>query len=217
MLFNQEPFTDDGDLPSNYNNDISRETIDPGGDQIEAILTYENSRLNDKKNIIDPLYNTKQRQDAQLRSTTLRKNAFTYICLVSFGVMGIVMSLFIIKNNFPVPEWIMNGLLMIAISGGIIYILMLYADILKRDAADFEKVDFGLLVNVDKGKDPNPTKGVILNVSVTVDCSGNKCCPNGSFFWGNVCNKTAEPFTTGILSNPSSFLSFSPNPSFTPV
>jgi hypothetical protein len=220
--------TADGVFLGNYN--VFEETIDPAG-KIQTILSNEQKRLGYKKLAIDPLYNTKQRQDSQLRSITLRKNAYTYMFLVTIFSIGMVTILFIIKNNFPVPEWLMNILLMVTIGGSIVYIIILFLDILKRDTADFEKVDFGLLVEVDKVKDPATLAaeggtGVVLGTdpdaeaaasgvsgSADVNCVGSKCCPTGSFFWGNKCRST-ESFSTKPPSQPSSF---SQMPSFTPV
>ena len=217
----------EGVFLGNYN--VFEETIDPAG-KIQKILSNEENRLNYKKLAIDPLYNTKQRQDNQLRSITLRKNAYTYMFLVTIFSIGAVAILFIIKNNFPFPEWLMNILLMVTIGGSIIYIIMLFGDILRRDANDFEKIDFGLLVEVEKVKDPATLAseggtGVVLGTdpdeeaasgvsgSADVNCVGSKCCPTGSFFWGNKCRAT-ESFSTMPPSQPSSF---SQLPSFTPV
>ena len=221
----------EGVFATNYN--VFEETIDPGNGtgKIQTMLSNEKKRLNYKKLAIDPLYNTKLRQDSQLRSITLRKNAYNYMFLVTIISIGVVAILFIIKNNFPVPEWLMDILLMVTIGGSIVYIIMLFGDILKRDTTDFEKVDFGLLVEVEKVKDPAAAAadggaGVVLGVnpvsaddaggvagSADVNCVGSKCCPDGSFFWGNKCHAT-ESFSTKPPSEPSSF---SHMPSFTPV
>ena len=201
---------------------VFKETVDPEL-KVAALLKQEETRLTNKKKAIDPVFNTKQRHDSQLKSITKRKNAYNYMVLVSVVAFAVVMALFVLKNNFPLlPEWFMNIFLMVTISGSIIYLLILYADILKRDTTDFEKVDFGLLVEVDKVKEVSEGGlGVTLgkDESDIVDCVGSKCCPTGaSFWWGNKCNTEKEPFSTRLLlSNNSSISSFAPMPSFTPV
>lgn len=208
--------TNQGIFNNTYYN-VFNETVDPEL-KVEDLLEKEEARLRNKKKVIDPLYNTKLRKDGQIRSMTLRTNAYNYMILVIAVAVGMVVSLFIIKNNFPFPEWLMTILLMLIISGSIIYVLILYTDILKRDTSDFEKVDFGLLVDVDKVKanGKGDLTGVVLGDEKSVNCVGSKCCPDDSFFWGNKCNTTAESFST--RSNLSaSFLSFSPKPLFTSV
>lgn len=214
------PPTDEtmGVFPNNSYN-IFQETVDPNL-KVANLLTQEEARLTSKKKAIDPLYNTKQRHDAQLRSTTLRKNAYNYIIFVVVAAVSVVMALFIVKNNFPLlPEWFMNFLLVFTIGGCIIYILILYADVLKRDTADFEKVDFGLLMEVDAVKQKNKNDGgagVVLGVeegTASVNCVGSKCCPAQSYFWGNKCNRTIETFSSRMPT----FTSYAPMPSFASV
>lgn len=211
---------DPGNLPDgNYN--VHSDIVDPSS-KINHLLDLEQSRLLRKQTAIKPLYDTKQRQDAQLRSMTLRKNAYNYMILVSAVAIGVITALFIIKNNFPVPEWLMNFLLVITIAGSIIYVYMLYEDVLKRDIADYEKVDFGLLMDVDEVKDPTETEqGVVLGTeegSSSTPCVGNACCTGTGSGLTNgklVNNMCQESFST--MPQRSSISSFSPMPSFTPV
>jgi len=211
---------DHGIFNNSYYN-VFNETVDPALN-VESLLKQEESRLLSKKKVIDPLYRTKLRQDSQVRSMTQRKNAYNYIVLVTAVAIAVVMSLFIIKNNFPLlPEWIMNILLMLTTSGSIIYILILYADILKRDKTDFDKVDFGLLIEVDKVKESESAdSGAVLGTddddesnNLGKECEGGQCCPEGSYFWGNRCNKT-ESFSN---RRSSSIQPFYERPSFTSV
>jgi hypothetical protein len=206
-----------GNLTQNNAYNVHSDIVDPGT-KINDLLVLEQSRLLRKQTAIKPLYDTKQRQDAQLRSMTLRKNAYNYMILVSAVAIGVITALFIIKNNFPVPEWLMNFLLVITIGGSIIYVYILYEDVLKRDIADYEKVDFGLLMDVDEVKDPDATEqGVQLGTeadSTSTPCVGAECCPaNTTYFSDNMCK---ESFSTRTHQM-SSISSFSPMPSFTPV
>jgi len=209
-----------GNLLQDANYNVFNDTVDPGL-KIQTLLEAEKMRLLNKKKAITPLYETKQRQDAQLRSITQRKNAYTYLVSVAVVAFGVIMALFVIKNYFPVPEWLMNLIIIITIGGSAIYVVILYEDIIKRDRADFEKVDFGLLMDVDEVKDDAITEGkegavlgVVDESGVTVKaCIGSDCCPDGTTFVNNICK---EGFSTMNSTN-SSISSFSPMPSFTPV
>jgi len=211
------PDTEEGSFSNNNDYNVFQETIDPAG-KVEDLLIEEEARLNNKKNVIDPLYKSKLRQDAQLRSMTLRKNAYNYMLAVIVVAVGAVASLFFLNKNIPFPESLMNILLVATIGGTIVYVFVLYADILKRDSNDFEKVDFSGLIDVDKIKNPATMideggSGVVLGVH----CEGRKCCPEGHFFWNNMCKTQQESFLTMIPKDDSSILSFSPIPLFTPV
>ena len=141
---------DHGDLQDNvgtsgteYN--LYKETIDPNEHIVTDILTKEKNRLDAKEEVIQPIYETKKRQDAQKRSTTLRKNAYTYMFLVVLAIVGLVVILFILKNYFPViPDFVLDLLIMFVVAGGISYLIILAVDIVKRDPMDFEKIDFGI-------------------------------------------------------------------------
>lgn len=211
-------YAETGNLRPDTTYNVFNDTVDPGS-KIQTLLEAEKTRLLNKQIAITPLYDTKQRQDTQLRSITQRKNAYTYLVSVAVVAFGVIMALFVIKNYFPVPEWLMNFIIIITIGGSAIYVVILYEDIIKRDRADFEKVDFGLLMDVDEVKDdaiPEEEEGAVLGVvdesGVTGEaCIGSECCPAGTIFVNNICK---EPFTT---RESSSISSFSPMPSFTPV
>ena len=212
------PVPEPGNLQNNNAYNVFKDTVDPEL-KIQTLLEAEKTRLLNKQIAITPLYDTKQRQDAQLRSITQRKNAYTYLVSVAVVAFGVIMALFVIKNYFPVPEWLMNFIIIITIGGSAIYVVILYEDIIKRDRADFEKVDFGLLMDVDEVKDdaiPEEEEGAVLGVVDESEvkgetCIGSECCPDGTTFVNNICK---EGFTT---RKSSSISSFSPMPSFTPV
>lgn len=219
------PTIDPGNFPdmtgskSNYN--LYTETVDPGY-KIKQLLLTEKTRLEKKKDVINPIYYTKQRQDAQKRSMTLRQNAFTYIFLVVVILVGICISLVLLRTYFPiVPENIVDGLLTIVIGGGLIFVGLLFADIINRDVLDFEKIDYGVLIDVaDTPARINPALSAWPDLSPT-ECVGEGCCTGTSFFYKNICNKCPEGLVwnaeSGACVLAEKFSSFSPNPSFTPL
>ena len=139
-------------------------------------------------------------------------------------LIGFCISLFIIKNYFPViPEIVIDCLLTLAIGGGIIYVGLLLVDIMNRDVLDFEKIDFGVLIDISNS---SPLDSAIQNVELgdndKTDCVGEACCTaEDSYFYGNTCNKCPEGLTWDLVHKTcvltEKFSSFSPNPSFTPL
>jgi hypothetical protein len=206
------------------NNNLYLETVDPKN-EITTLLNNELKRLEAKQKVIDPLYDTKLRQNSQLRSMTLRKNALTHIFLVVVFIIGLCVSLFILKNYFPIlPDLLVDSLLTVVIGGGIIYVVTLFINFSNRDLSDFEKLDYGTLMDL-----PNSSSDISLlknnipglpDEETGQDCVGEACCQSGTYFYGNTCNTCPSGM---VLNNNNtcvlieSFSSFSPNPTFTPL
>lgn len=230
---------DHGDLQDNvgtggtdYN--LYKETIDPNEHIVTDILTEEKNRLNAKEAVIQPIYETKKRKDAQKRSTTLRKNAYTYMFLVVLAIVGLVVILFILKNYFPViPDFVLDWLILFVVAGGIIYLIILAVDIVKRDPMDFEKIDFGILVDIEEVKEDDGETGVdLIMPNVQQECVGADCCDPSSnpYFYDNQCNRCPEgqiwdtstnacklsPSVEGFESK-KNVKPYTPKPTFTPV
>ena len=190
----------------------------------EEVLNTELERLQAKDKVIHPYYVTKKRQDAQKRSETLRTRAYYRMIGVFFGMVIIVVGLFVFKKYFPIlPDWVYDWLLILVIAGGIIWLFMMQVDISKRDLTDFEKIDFGLLVDVEKVKekktDVTSLTGIVTSENKD-DCVGKDCCPSGHYFVNNQCTpnppspSAQESFTTNSLDNKKNIKPFSPLPSF---
>ena len=93
-----------GQFPNDTYN-AYQETIDfkDGSPNIvrEEVLNTEFERLQEKDKAIHPYYVTKQRQDAQKRSETLRTRAYYRMIGVFFVMVIIVVGLFVFKKYFP--------------------------------------------------------------------------------------------------------------------
>lgn len=187
--------SDHGKLKPNDNYDMRKDTVDPS-DQVEhantSILSKEFNRLQSKKEVIDEIHFTTRRQNDQMRSLTMRRKAYyrLYGVLVATVILSLV--LLVLKNYFPIlPEWIWDWLLIFTIGGCLIWAIVLYVDLTKRDKLDFEKIDFGYLLDTsditdnDKDKETNLLTRVIDGNT----CGGKDCCQDGHFFYDNRCNK----------------------------
>ena len=195
------------------------DTIDISGDSAYQILTTEKERLDKKEEQIKPLYDTFQRQKAHQKSENLRSRAYYRMTFIFAMIIILATFLFLLKRYVEViPDIVIDLLLVIIIGGGIILLFILHADIASRDKMDFEKVDFGLLLDVEKVKSKNTLDGIGFELSGA--CIGAMCCPTGSTFKDNRCisNNLIEPFSSS--SNRAQFHDIKPYyqlPSFSTV
>ena len=188
---------------------VGNETLSDSQPQSYAdtsIMSKELKRLQYKKEVIDEIHFTTRRQNDQMRSLTMRRKAYyrLYGVLVATVILSLV--LLVLKNYFPIlPEWTWDWLLIFTIGGGLIWAIVLYVDLTKRDKLEFEKIDFGYLLDTSDITDNNKDKETNL-LTRTIDsnmCTGNDCCQNGQHFYDNRCNNCdsagsncTEPFTT---------------------
>jgi hypothetical protein len=190
-----------GILPASYN--MYTETVDPSN-TVSTIVTQENARLNLKTDKINKAYDTKKRQDNLMASETARKNAYYRMFIVVAIVTIVSVGSVYLNMMFPlVPQFILDLFIMIIVSGGIIYLIILYIDIMKRDKVEYDKIDFASLmkptVKDDKAALTTTTtdssvvskngKDIFNITSLLGDCVGASCCPADSIFVDNKCTK----------------------------
>jgi hypothetical protein len=180
---------DQGKLLPDGSYNLYEETIETKGNGVNRLLSTEMTRLDDKKKVIDSLYDTKQRVDGFVKSETLKKQANNKI-LVTLVLMVIASLLVLfLRKNFPLLPDVVYDLCIIAIIGiGIIRIIWIQVDIFKRDHMDFEKVNFNLLLEVE----PTPKDSSMIQLNTENRgsmCVGSNCCPTGQFFVNNKCER----------------------------
>jgi hypothetical protein len=188
--------TDQGKLVPDDDYDLYRETIEtsPSGiDLVKKILADEQLRLDEKDKIVSPIYETKLRQKEQMKSITMRNTAYNNLFMVFAGTLAIVLLLNILRDRIPtLPEFIMDILTILVVSIGIILMLVMYIDIVKRDIMDYEKIDYGLLTDPKKNED-NTKTGISDNTVSNINkCIGGVCCKTGDFFIDNKCSRCPE-------------------------
>ena len=187
---------DQGKLTPDDSYDMYRETIETsssGVDLVKKILEDEQTRLDEKDKIVSPIYETNLREKEQMKSITLRNTAYNNLFMVFAGTLAIVLLLNILRDRIPtLPEFIMDLLTILVVSIGIILMLVMYIDIVKRDIMDYEKIDYGLLIDPKKNEDKIKT-GISDNTdSNRGKCIGGVCCQTGDFFINNKCSKCPE-------------------------
>ena len=201
-------FTDYSDgAGNNYN--LYQDTVDPSGN-VTRIIDAEIARIGAKQLKINKEYETKERKEHFLRSNTSRKKAYYRMLMIVFIMVGVSVLLVYAKPFFPfVPGFVVDLLVVVVVSVGIIYLINAFMDISKRDRMDFDKIDFSYLYEpkeIDKSDEPITAISEHKNTADDSLCVGGNCCPTGTIING-VC--TLEQFTGKIEP-------FSPMPQYVP-
>jgi hypothetical protein len=194
---------------SNTNYNLYQDTVDPSGN-VTRIIDAEINRISAKEVSINKEYETKERKEHFLRSNTSRKKAYYRMLMIVFIMVGVSVLLVYAKPFFPfVPGFVVDLLVVVVVSVGIIYLINAYMDISKRDRMDFDKIDFSYLYEpkeIDKSDEPITAISESQNTPDDLLCIGGNCCPNGTIING-VC--TLETFTGKIEP-------FTPMPQYVP-
>lgn len=176
--------------------DVYTQVIVPSG--LQSIVSDEKERLNTKKEKVDQAYFTKKRSDEFTRSAISRRQAHQNMFYVFLVVCILVLLIYLAQSVFfIIPDLVYDLAYIIVVSTGIITLLLQYTEIQKRSNMDFDKIDFGYLLDSDKIRDPDAKKRSILTQAYEMtdqDCKGESCCPAGSVFQNNKCVVGVESF-----------------------
>lgn len=211
--------------------DVYEQVIVPIG--LQSIVTEEKDRLDQKKIKVDQAYFTKKRNDGFTRSAISRRQAHQNMFYVFLVVCILVLLIYLAQSVFfIIPDLVYDLAYVIVVSTGIITLLLQYTEIQKRSNMDFDKIDFGYLLDSDKIRDPDAKKRSILTQAYEMtdqDCKGESCCPAGSVFQNNKCVESflsigqshqpnpeppKEMQMTTNKSNSSDFHNFTQRPSY---
>lgn len=180
------------------NYDIYKDTVDPGG-KLSSIINKEKSRIESKSIKVNAEYDTKKRQETLLRNQTARANAYLQMFLTV--AITVILSLICVYLDrfFPgmIPEIVTDLLVKNIIIIGVIYWIILYIDLQRRDTSDYNKINFGYLLKTpeppaDLKNGETPTATSIDSVSQR-PCVGAACCPAANGLNANT--KKCEAFT----------------------
>ena len=197
---------------ANYN--IYKDTVDPDS-KIKKLLKEEKERINSKETKVSIAHDTKKRQDLFTKNQTSRSNAKSRMFLTV--AITIILTLFCVYLNkiFPgkIPESVTDILLIIIIITGVIYWIMQYIDLQRRDELDYDKINFGYLL-----KKPEPksdlTTGESSETNITSvtqkECVGSECCI-GTLIYNSNTGKCEDPAATAAPA----IESFTPLPEYT--
>ena len=171
--------------------DVYEKVVVPS--ELQQIIDNEKVRLNEKESKVNSVYDTKIRKDEFTKSEISRKRAHQNMFYVFSAVCILVLLIYLAQGVFfMVPDLIYALAYIIVISGGIITLLLQYMEIQKRSRMDFNKIDFGYLLDSNKMRDPNAKNSSVLTrgTFTDADCTGKDCCPNGVFKNNRCINET---------------------------
>ena len=202
---------------SGYTSNFFDDVIDPS-DKVKNIVDNETTRLENKEEIIDELYFSKQRNDDFVKSETDRNNAYYRLVLIILGVFILCFLIYYLQSFFPfIPDLVIEILYIIVIAGGIIWLLLKYSDIQRRSRLDYNKIDFDYLLKekniVDTTNKSLVSRGTKVRPKIDNDenCVGAACCSSGKFI-NNRCESFATMTTNKSIK--SEFLPYSILPQY---
>ena len=109
---------------------------------IVEVLNTEVTRVNDRKTAIDNAEEERNRIIALTSSATERQRAYNTIYAVIVAMLlGVVIIKMLYRFEF-VPDFVLDILIAAVVSAGLIYSLLLYSDIMRRNNMDFSQIDF---------------------------------------------------------------------------
>ena len=158
------------------------------------IVTTEQQRLDDKKTGINDAYNSQQRTIALNQSYAMRMRAWTY--LLTVVAVSVVISIILMFAKSVIPPTIIDILIIIVMSGGIIWAYLIYMDIQKRDENDYNLLSMkstylqdptaidssnATIASTGTSKTSGNTVVSISNLLLGAGgtCMGQACCPDG--------------------------------------
>jgi hypothetical protein len=110
---------------------------------IVDVLSDEVDRVNDRKTAIDNAEDERKRIIALTSSATERQRAYNTIYAVIVAMLlGVVIIKMLYRFEF-VPDVVLDILIAVVVSAGLIYSLLLYSDIMRRNNMNFSEIDFG--------------------------------------------------------------------------
>lgn len=191
--------------------------------EMNDIISFEQSRLAQNEQNINDLVNSKERAIQLNMNYIQRKKEFKKILIGFIIALAIVMVFVVLKIYLPIPSSVITLVTIVVFSVFGIFSFNTYVKIQNRDEMDFDKV---------KMKSPNVLSSVqiqnqlmdnskisksgtdVLSSNDLGLCSGSACCANGTV-WdvsGQICVK--EHFTTEqkgsfIPNEPTEFVIYS--------
>jgi len=157
---------------------------------IASILNDETVRLNNRKTAIDNAEEERKRTIRFTTSETQRRQAYNNLYLVIALILFIILIIKMLYRYDIVPDTILDILMVIVISVGIIYCLLMYSDILNRSNMDFSQIEFEKASpkskeQQDKEEIDRVKSGDLFANQAAENagkCIGQACCPTDSTY-----------------------------------
>lgn len=168
------------------------------------VIAKENQKLIDA----DIGWNTFERNRDLKKSGNKKANAFRWIYMIIVFLIFSVGILMILRRKFD--YFFIDIIMVIVLSVGIIYILVLYLDINSRSLTDYDKIrpDASTLVSTKKMKKKKAKYGIseeddsLEDEEDVLACIGQACCLSGGTTWNDTIKRCVviEGFTSEIYT-----------------
>lgn len=146
--------------------------------EINRRLNDENHRLIKKKDSVDAVYDAHKRNQMYKESQAFRMDAYRKMAFVGIFIIAIFVGLSMVAGR--VSSTIVYLVSFIVFIIGAYYLLIMYADVERRDKFDYNKISPNYVMsstNLDK-----TTGGGGMH-----DCIGEQCCDEGEYFKDGLC------------------------------
>lgn len=176
--------------------------------QMNAILTNEKNRLDDKKANIDSAYDGKTRAVALNESYRQRYRHILKIITVIIVTLILFILIAQMSTMYPfVPSIIFDFLTIIVISAGIFSVYFLTIAMIKRSRVNFDQLEIPGPTERTNAKADNKTssnKSVwdLLEELKLSQCVGQECCSDGTYWipGNNVCSNIEPPLVSSFIT-----------------
>ena len=170
---------------------------------IAEILNVEVDRLNNRKIAIDNAEEERKRIVRFNKSGTERKQAYNNLYLVIVIILFILVCIKLLYQFDFIPDTLLDILMVAVISVGLIYCMLMYADILNRSNMDFSQIEFDKVApktqdQKDKEELDRIKSGDLTAIGAASNagkCVGQACCPSDSTYnpTFNICVPNVVP------------------------
>tara|TARA_B110000967_G_C18901813_1_gene576224 strand:+ start:5497 stop:6225 length:729 start_codon:yes stop_codon:yes gene_type:complete len=175
--------------------------------KMTTYLDNEQTRLSKEKEKVDTEVDHMKREAILNDTRKKRTIAYNYILIVFIltTVIGLVIHYLKQSFSFIIPSFLFNFLIILTLSSGLIYMINLYLDIIKRDPIYYDKLIFqppkDTLTQEDK--DRITKQNDLAAAALSMTCQNGDCCDKETNAWDNdkgLCmpivndEKNEEPF-----------------------
>ena len=170
---------------------------------IAEILNVEVDRLNNRKFAIDNAEEERKRIVHFNKSGIERKQAYNNLYLIIVITLVVLLGIKLLYQVEFIPGAILDILMVVVASAGLIYCLWIYTDIISRSNMDFSQIEFDREApksqeQKDKEELDRVKSGDLLAIGAAGNagkCVGQACCPADSTYntTFNICVPNMAP------------------------
>ena len=158
--------------------------------RMSTYLDNEQTRLSKEKEKVDTEVDHMKREAILNDTRKKRTMAYNYILIVFILTMTLGLVLHYLKKSFSfmIPSFLFNFLIVFTLSGGLIYMINLYLDIIQRDPIYYDKLVFSPPSDplTQEEKDKAIEQAADLKAAALAQiCQNGDCCDKETNAWND--------------------------------